>query len=88
MIPDIEKPENPIPHGAKDQGDGYVLLRAMDNAPRAVQPCESKVIRAYMEDCVGKVLAEDWNPLITRWARLRLPMGKLLDLHGKKISRG
>ena len=59
MIPDIEKPENPIPHGAKDQGDGYVLMRAMDTAPWAVRPCESKAIRAYMEEGIGKVLAED-----------------------------
>ena len=26
MIPDSEKPENLIPHGAKDLGRGYVLI--------------------------------------------------------------
>ncbi|KAJ7366431.1 hypothetical protein DFH08DRAFT_909723 [Mycena albidolilacea] len=31
MIPDLEPPENPLPHGSLNLGDSYVLLTATDN---------------------------------------------------------
>jgi hypothetical protein len=75
MIPDIEPPENPLPRGAKDLGDGYALLRAMDNISREVRPCEAKAIITYLQ-AHGEVMAPNMVSII-RWARLRLPNGQI-----------
>jgi hypothetical protein len=48
MSPDIEPSENPLPRGAKDLGDSYALLRAMDNISREVRPCKAKAIITYL----------------------------------------
>lgn len=85
MIPDIEPPENPIPRGGRDLGDGYVLLRAMDNTSREVRPCEHTAIAAFLHG-YGVQLSV---PLakVTRWARLRLPNGQIARSQWKKDIR-
>jgi hypothetical protein len=75
MIPDIE-PTQALPRGARDLGQGYVLLTAMDTARRTVRTCEAEAIRRYLEQA-GEDLPQDWSPLVTRWARLRLPTGQI-----------
>lgn len=76
MIPDIEPPEDRLPRGAKDLGDGFVLLTATDNTSRDVEQCEAKAISDYLVKS-GQHVAENWKPKVVRWARLRLPNGQV-----------
>lgn len=79
MIPDLEPPENSVPRGAIDLGDGYLLLRAVDNCARPVRPCEAEAIREYIEDVTDNTaFADDWSPSVVRWARVRLPNGQVM----------
>ena len=76
LIPDLEPPENPLPHGARDQGCGYVFLRARDNIARSVTDAEELAIRKYRES-MGETLPADWKAAEVRWARLKLPNGQI-----------
>jgi hypothetical protein len=76
LIPDLEPPDNPYPRGSIDQGNGYILLRKRDNAPRPVKPCELDAIRKYKES-MGEQVPDDWTINAVRWARLRLPNGQI-----------
>jgi len=75
MVPDLDPPVNTLPRGAKDIGDGYVLLRAMEKYPRCVRECEAVVFRVYMRQTEGPDVSDDWCPSVSRWARLQLPNG-------------
>jgi hypothetical protein len=78
LIPDLEPPENPLPRGSKDIGGGYILLRAMDNTSRQVREPEAKAIQVYLAGKGEIILSSDnWNPFVTRWARVRLPNGQI-----------
>jgi hypothetical protein len=76
MIPDLEPPENPLPRGSLDLGDGYVLLTATDNASREVDEFEGAAIRAYLVSA-GHPPSALWKPVVTRWSRVRLPNGQV-----------
>ena len=77
MIPDLEGPDNSIPRGTKDLGDGYILLRARDRTARQVDVAESQALRRYLQSTHNKDLPEGWAPKVLRWARLRLPNGQV-----------
>ena len=47
MIPDLDQAKS-LPRGSKDLGDGYVLLRAMDQTFRHPRQCESVAIRHFL----------------------------------------
>ena len=67
-----------MPRGAKELGGGYILLRAKDRTSRAIPDCERQALVTYLNDNQsGSTIDGDWNPLITRWARLRLPNGQV-----------
>lgn len=84
MIPNLELgTENIIPRGAKDLGDGYVLLRARDRAARQISTSECQALQKYLEETHERVL-ENWVPKILRWARLRLPNGQVARSAGRK----
>jgi hypothetical protein len=72
MIPDIEPEDPPLPDGSIDLGGGYALLRAMDNTGCDARDCEVEAIKSFAES-EGADIPDNWNPLIVRWARLRLP---------------
>lgn len=76
MIPDLEPPENPLPRGSLDLGNGYVLLTATDNASREVDEFEGAAIRAYLVGA-GHPPSALWQPAVTRWSRVRLPNGQV-----------
>lgn len=77
------------PRGAVDLGDGFALLRAMDNCPRPIRECEAEAIRLYIRNCDDDSenssdasedhmdLADSWMPTVIRWARVRLPNGQV-----------
>lgn len=76
MIPDLDGGVVPqLPHGAQDLGNGYVLLRAMDNILRPITPAETEAIRVYVLGLSGVVQTP--TTAVTRWARLRLPNGQV-----------
>ena len=79
MIPDLDLDPSPstVPRGSKDLGDGYVLLRAKDNASRNIPNCEESALIKYLNDTHNLSLSDDWSPTITRWARLHLPNGQI-----------
>ncbi|KAJ6488573.1 hypothetical protein C8R47DRAFT_484938 [Mycena vitilis] len=78
IIPDLEPESNKLPRGAVDVGGGYVLLRAQDSCSRPVRGCEEAAIREYLRDEFGDDIAEEWQPSVVRWARLRLPNGQIV----------
>jgi hypothetical protein len=79
MVPDLDSSDSPptIPRGGKDCSNGYILLRAKDNALRDMRPCEINAFAAYLTDIHALQIADDWSPKIARWARLRLPNGQI-----------
>lgn len=76
MVPDLEQPSEGIPRGAKDLGDGYILLRAREKNPSIVSGLEAIALRDYCSDN-GQPLPDTYSFKITRWARLRLPTGQV-----------
>lgn len=96
LIPDLEVSPPVIPRGARDIGDGYVLLRARDNVCRHISASEEVAFAAYLKDSHGIDVNANWSPTLTRWARLRLPNGqvarsawkeKLKPLHKVRMAR-
>ena len=77
MIPDLEKPENLIPSGAKDLGNGYALLRAHERKPSCMNYCECQELAKYLLINHGIQTPRDWQFMVTRWARLWLPNGQV-----------
>jgi len=77
MIPDIEKPKNIIPHGAKDLGRGYVLLRAQEKYPSYMKDSECQELSKYLQKNFGIQMLRNWQVMVKRWARLRLPNGQV-----------
>lgn len=74
MIPDLDKEKTKIPRGAKDIGEGYVLLRARDRNWYRFNEYElAAVNRANLQimHTVDNYLAA------YRWARLQLPNGQV-----------
>jgi hypothetical protein len=65
MIPDLDPSPSTMPRGAKDLGDGYVLLRAKDKASRNIQDCEKEALITYLKDTHNLSLSNDWCPTIT-----------------------
>jgi hypothetical protein len=86
LIPDLEPPENPLPRNARDQGGGYIFLRARDNVARPVTDIEGLAIRKYRES-MNETLPANWEALVVRWARLRLPNGQIARSAWKETNK-
>ena len=76
MIQDLEMSPQDVPQGAKELGDGYVLLCARDQMSRAISDCERQALVTYLNDN-GVTFGDDWSPLIMWWAWLHLPNGQV-----------
>ena len=77
MIPDLDPSPPHVLQGAKDLGDGFILLHAKDRVSQTVQNCEKEILLKYLKDVYNAPMDEDWIPTISRWARLRLPNGQV-----------
>ena len=76
MVPDLQRPTTNLPQGAKEVGDGYILLRARDRTHRPMRDCETIALRNYLgNDTIS--LDGNLSPRIVRWARLHLPNGQV-----------
>ena len=69
--------EAPPPTYSFNAGGGYLLLRARDSTERFVTPSEGRALHDFLRE--QHVLLADpcWNPIVRRWARLRLPNGQI-----------
>ncbi|KAF7323224.1 hypothetical protein HMN09_00103100 [Mycena chlorophos] len=72
ILPQLAK-STPLPRGARDLGDGFVLLRRRDELPHLILGERARAMREY--------LVPDGDPeaevCVKRWARLRLPNGQI-----------
>ncbi|KIM73760.1 hypothetical protein PILCRDRAFT_80789 [Piloderma croceum F 1598] len=75
MLPKLEPNNGGLPRGARDIGNGYVLLRAKEDTARPVRQCEVAAFRAHLGE-EGQNMPDNWCPCVRRWARLRLPNGQ------------
>ncbi|KAJ7263366.1 hypothetical protein C8J57DRAFT_1070616 [Mycena rebaudengoi] len=78
MVPQLD-PEKPLPHGAEDIGDGYVLLRARDEFHQSIDGPYGAAIREFLEEETGEKCKADWIPRVARWARVGLPTGQIVQ---------
>ncbi|OSD02895.1 hypothetical protein PYCCODRAFT_1444946 [Trametes coccinea BRFM310] len=85
MFPSFVPPEDVLPQGAVALGDGYILLRARDRAPRLVKDLEATAVLLYLASC--NVNVGGWNPAVWKWARLRLPSGQIARTAWKEGER-
>jgi hypothetical protein len=73
MVPDLYPPEDAMPRGSLDLGDGYALLRAREGTARIVDGVPGATIQAYFAS-----KGEDLEIVsVQRWARLALPSGQI-----------
>lgn len=77
MLPDLDPPAR-LPTGAKDLGDGYVLLRAYDNKGCTMTHEESRALIEYLRQTAPE-LSQDaaaQHTFVNKWARLYVPNGQ------------
>lgn len=77
MFPNLKLIDGDLPRGVRDVGNGYALLRVMDNATWHISQCEAATFpsHAYLGE-KGQSMPDDWCPPVHRWACLRLPNGQ------------
>ena len=78
MLPLLSLDQNntlALPHGAKDLGQGYTLLRPCEDITRQVTETEADAILKYWEE-KGWPNQDAWPRAVMRWAQLRLPNGQ------------
>ena len=74
LIPDLEPDrtdKNDLPRGARDLGEGFVLLRAREGEPCPLRDCEAAALRNFLPN--SHLEAEIY---VRRWAKLRIPTGQ------------
>ena len=70
LAPD-RKDVNSLPRGARDLGDGFVLMCAREEVPGPLQDCEANALRDFLP---GSQLED--KIYVQRWAKLRIPTGQ------------
>jgi hypothetical protein len=86
MIPDLDQAKS-LPRGSKDLGDGYVLLRAMDQTFRHPRQCESVAIRHFLTAAGLDTISPEFTISIRKWARLSLPNGQIARSYWKEKEK-
>ena len=59
-----------------DLGGGYILLRAWEKAASCMCRPKAIALRVYHQE-EGQDLSDSYDPLVLRWARLRVPTGQV-----------
>jgi hypothetical protein len=83
MVPDLA-PEEKLPRGSIDLGDGYILLRARDEYRHRLDGEAGRVSRQFLERSNGPMTG---NLSVVRWARLRIPNGQIARSAWKETCR-
>jgi hypothetical protein len=74
LIPNLtpdKKDASGLPRGARDLGDGFVLMRAREEVPCPLRDCEADALRDFLP---GARMGDEI--CVRRWAKLRLPTGQ------------
>src|SRR5216683_4314425 len=74
LIPDLDlegSPHQPLPHGSKDLGDGFVLLRAREETAHPLRECEADALHEILPTTSSDTEIHMW-----RWAKLHIPTGQ------------
>ncbi|RXW12320.1 hypothetical protein EST38_g13534, partial [Candolleomyces aberdarensis] len=89
MAPNLSRDHGkPLPHGAVDLGDGYVLLRPTDPKVVVMAPPDMRAYSKYRETVIGLArLSDSATVTCYRWARLRLPNQQIARTHWKESQR-
>ena len=85
MIPDliVDGPsKDTLPRGAKDLGDGFILLRAREGEPRPLRECEAEALCDFLPTAQRGVELS-----VRRWAKLRLPTGQNCNSAWKELQK-
>jgi hypothetical protein len=78
MVPELDPDTKPLPRGAIDLGDGYVLLCAKAKTAHYIMgPAGVAILAYYKELAPLEEFNPGYTPRIIRWARLRLPSGQI-----------
>lgn len=86
MVPDLMPSSASHPKRGIDLESGYLLLGPLDSTWHHIRPHELEALKKYKESC-GDIVADDWNPLIMKWARLQLPNSQIVWCHWKEESQ-
>jgi hypothetical protein len=76
MLPHLE-PEPKLPCVSIDLGNNYILLGALEEYQHRVPEQDAAAIREQFIH-LGENVDPHWQPLVRRWARLRLPNGQIM----------
>ncbi|TFK80944.1 hypothetical protein K466DRAFT_503001 [Polyporus arcularius HHB13444] len=76
-----------LPQGAVDIGDGYVLLPFHDLIERHVTPPERAAIHDYFHTHQVALDQLEWDPVVSRWHRLRLSTGQIARCSAHEVPR-
>ena len=85
IIPDLDDNKShgeAIPHGSKDIGDGFVLLRARDKHTQFLRGCEAEALQRFMPTSSNQD-----RIAVRRWARLRIPTGQICYSAWKELQK-
>ena len=85
MAPDLDPDQKTLPRGAKELGDGFVLLRATDTAARPMRQVEALAFHQFLQQR-GLNPGANYVPKVLRWARLSLPNGQIARSKWKEES--
>ncbi|KAL0056617.1 hypothetical protein AAF712_016777 [Marasmius tenuissimus] len=89
LFPDLNPPDNILPRGALDIGDGYLFLRARD---RTARPLSAEVEHAaWRRYWISQGVPESELPdkhKVYRWAKLCLPNGQNARARWKEEAKG
>ena len=85
MIPDLDanrQAKSNLPRGARDTGDGFILLRARDRNPHTLRECEAEALRKFLH-------TTDTSETVSvyRWAKLRIPTGQICYSSWKEMEK-
>ncbi|KZT33841.1 hypothetical protein SISSUDRAFT_1087959 [Sistotremastrum suecicum HHB10207 ss-3] len=86
LLPDFAPPPPKIPRGAKDLGGGYVLLCAHDLTKRVPEVPECEAIKSWYRN-KGATWRDDLWIKVSKWARLRLPIGQVARCSWKENKK-
>ncbi|KAI0823245.1 hypothetical protein BC628DRAFT_1453871 [Trametes gibbosa] len=80
-----------IPRGALALGDGYILLRAMDNCMRTVSDLEARAFYEYFSVWAPTLCldhgSDSFSWRVRKWARLQLPQGMVARSAWKECDK-
>jgi hypothetical protein len=71
-----------LPHGSREVGGGFILLRPREEAPHALWDCEAAALQEFFPSAqIGDQVC------VRRWAKLRIPTGQNCYTAWKELEK-